>query len=137
VPAAWFFPAFLLLWLLVCGILSLVGGWRKLSERFANGDSFEGERFRFCSGSVGFVNYNSCLFATVGTAGIALSILPLYRFMHPRLVIPWSEVVRCERESSFMRRGIRLHLAGFDLRLVLRGNVGERVHGAWSERRLA
>lgn len=133
--AAWFFPAFVVLWLLVCGILSFIGGWQALSERFASGDSLEGERFRFCSGSLGLVNYNTCLFATIGPAGIALSVLPIYRFMHPRLVIRWSEVVRCEEQSSFLRRGTRVHLAGSDHRLVLRGGVGERVHSAWAGRR--
>jgi hypothetical protein len=56
--------------------------------------------------------------------------------MHPRLVIPWSEVMRCEQVSSWLggRRTV-VHLAASDLRLVLRGDVGERVHGAWFERR--
>src|SRR5215467_6210410 len=98
--AAWFVPAFAVFWLVLTGALSFLSGWRELAKRFRSNETIEGERFRFRSAAVGWpafpVSYGGILFATVGPRGFTLSILFPYRFLHPPLVIPWSQVERCE-----------------------------------------
>src|SRR3990172_6382076 len=97
----WLLPAFIVFWLAISGALSLLGGWYELSQRFKRNDAVDGERFYFRSGAIGWrwlpVSYGSCLFATIGSKSIALSVLFPFRFLHPPLLIPWSAVERCEK----------------------------------------
>ena len=40
----------------------------------------------------GFVNYNNCLTFGAGAEGLFINIFPIFRFRHPPLLIPWSEI---------------------------------------------
>lgn len=135
----WFFPAFVMFWLAICGALSLIGGWYELSHRFKNNETIDGERFRFRSGVIGWrafpVSYRSCLFATVGSKGVALSILFPFRFLHPRLVIPWSAVERCERVRFWFMNQVAIHVAGFNRRLLFSGALGRKIFEVWTQAR--
>lgn len=135
----WFFPAFVVFWLAICGVLSIVGGWRELAERFKSDAPVEGERFRFRSGAMGSglfpVSYGGCLFATVGPKGFALSILFLFRFLHPRLVVPWSAVERCEPVKFWFMNYIAVHIVGFGRRILFDGNLGKKVLETWTQAR--
>jgi hypothetical protein len=133
----WFVPLFVLVWLAVSAALSLMGGWHALAERFESAEPLEGDRFRFRSGQLGYgafpVNYGACLFVTVGRTGFSLSVLFVFRFLHPRLVIPWPAVARCERVKYWLMNRVAVHIEGFDRRLLFKGVVGERILGAWKE----
>ena len=135
----WFFPAFVVFWLAICGVLSIMGGWRELAERFKSDAPVEGERFRFRSGAMGSglfpVSYGGCLFATVGPKGFALSILFLFRFLHPRLVVPWSAVERCEPVKFWFMNYIAVHIVGFGRRILFDGNLGKKVLETWTQAR--
>jgi len=135
----WFFPAFVVFWLAICGVLSIMGGWRELAERFKSDAPVEGERFRFRSGAMGSglfpVSYGGCLFATVGPKGFALSILFLFRFLHPRLVVPWSAVERCEPVKFWFMNYIAVHIVGFGRRILFDGNLGKKVLETWTQMR--
>ena len=139
--SAWFLPAFVVFWLAICGVLSLMGGWYHLSEKFKSDAPIDGERFRFRSGVIGWgafpVNYGGCLFATVGTKGFALSVLFPFRFLHPRLVIPWSAVERCEHVRFWFMKRVTVHVAGFNRRLLFGGGLGSRILEAWTQSRRA
>jgi hypothetical protein len=59
-------PVFVLLffggmWTLIPWLLSRVGGWSRLAERFPAPAQPDGKRFRSQSGRLGLVNYNHCL----------------------------------------------------------------------------
>jgi hypothetical protein len=43
----WFFPAFVVFWLAICGLRSVMGGWYQLAEKFKSDEPIDGERFRF------------------------------------------------------------------------------------------
>jgi hypothetical protein len=135
----WFLPAFVVLWIVICGTISLMGGWHNLSETFKSNESLDGERFRFRSASFGWklfpVSYGGCLFATVGSNGFALSVLPPFRFMHPRLVIPWSAVERCEEVKSWFTNRVAVYVQG--TRLVFAGALGAALFEAWTTERRA
>ena len=135
----WFLPAFVVVWLSVCGTLSIVSGWYYLAERYKSGEPIDGERFRFRSGAIGWnafpVNYGGCLFATVGAKGFALSILFPFRFLHPRLMIPWSDVERCEPTKYWFKKRVAVHVTGFDRRFLFQGSLGEKLLEAWAQAR--
>jgi hypothetical protein len=134
----WFFPAIVGLWLAFSGFLSIFGGWHELAERFSDGKSLEGERFRFRSGAIGWklfpVNYGNCLFVTVSQDGFALSIL-LIRFMHPKLVIPWSAVQRCEPVKFWFVKYIAVYINGFKQRILFSGSLGQTILDTWTRER--
>lgn len=132
----WVIVAIVLAWFAFCAVLSMVGGWRELGERFASDAPIEGERFWFQSGSLGWprlpLNYGGSLFATVGPRAFSLSMVFPLRFMHPRLVIPWSAVERCEPTRIMFMDYVVVHIPGFSRRLRLTGRLGRKVLETWS-----
>jgi len=135
----WFLPTFVIFWFAIGGGLSLLGGWYNLAGQFKSDESIDGERFRFRSGAIGWslfpVSYGSCLFATVGSKGFALSILFVFRFLHPRLVIPWTAIERCENVRFWFMRQVAVHIIGFNRRLLFGGRLGNRILEAWTQTR--
>ncbi len=127
----WFFPIFVVMWVLILGVLAVLGSWRELGQRFRSGSKIDGERYRFVSGSLGKgyfpVNYSSCLFVTANRSGFELSILFLFRVFHPRLFIPWSSVESVRREKHWFFNYTAVYLHGFSKRLLLSGRVGQRI----------
>jgi hypothetical protein len=107
-----FFPIFFLsLWCGICCLLSLIGGWNALSSKYRSDKAIDGQHFRFASMSMVStplpVNYNGCLFVTVGEEGVALSVLVLFRPLHPPLFIPWSAIESCTlRNFWFFKRAV-------------------------------
>lgn len=134
---AWFLPGFVLFWMAITGVVSLVGGWHELSNRFRCYEAIDGRRFSFASGAMGWaffpVNYGTCLFVTVGPTGFALSVLFPFRFLHPQLVIPWSEVERCEQMTRFLSRYVVVQVAGVSRRISLSGKAGTAVFETWAQ----
>ncbi len=111
----WFFPVFVLMWVSICALLSMVGGWMSLATEFRATQRAEGQRFRFVCGSMGVrllpVNYGGCLFVTVNDTGFRLSILLPFRLLSPPLFIHWKDVASVEtKRFLFVSRAIvRLH----------------------------
>ena len=126
--------AFVLIWLAACAVISWAGGWHELACRFRSDEPLDGEDFRFRSCSIGSglfpANYGHVLFITIGPSGLALSVLLPFRFMHPRLLIPWHAVEKCEKVKFWWRDAAALHSAG--LRLLFYGEVAEKLLAEWS-----
>lgn len=95
-------PVFFIgMWVLVLHALSRMGGWRDLAESYGtavsvDGQTFDGQTFRFRSGRLGTVNYNSCLTLTAGAAGLRLAVLLPFRAGHHPFVVPWAEITAKE-----------------------------------------
>ena len=54
---------------------------------------FTGEKWRMRSGQMrGWTNYNTVLPIGISQEGLYLATLFLFRFMHPPLLVPWSEI---------------------------------------------
>jgi len=84
---------FVLLWLGIAALISYIGGWRALSKSFRAGEPFVGTKRYFQSGQMRWlVGYGNCLTVGANSDGLYLGILFLFRFVHPPLFIPWSEV---------------------------------------------
>ena len=137
--AKWLLVGFVVLWLLMSGLVSWLSGWYGLSRRFHNADAVDGERFSFRSAAIGWrwfpISYGNCLFATIGSKGLALSILFPFRFLHPPLLIPWSAIDRCEEVKFWFRRPVAVSVAGFNRRLLFGGSLGRRIFEEWSQAR--
>jgi len=97
------FPAyFLILWLLVSAIISYVGGWTTLATQFRLKQPFAGPRWSWQSGQMRwFAGYHNCLTVGGSPEGLYLAIMPLFRFRHPPLLIPWAEITVTRRRLLF------------------------------------
>jgi hypothetical protein len=87
------FPAFFLgMWLGVGGLLSMMSGWVQLARRFPGGPRPTGERLRGQVTRVGIVNENGVTGLVVTSRGLYLYSNPLFRFLRPPVMVPWSQV---------------------------------------------
>jgi hypothetical protein len=95
-PAAFaaIFPIyFFCLWLLVGATFSIIGGWFSLAKVYRTQMEFDGAKWRMQSGRMrGLANYNHVLTIGVSPQGLYLASMFLFRFMHPPLLVPWSEI---------------------------------------------
>lgn len=136
----WFFPLFVVMWLTITGSLAHFGGWASFATVFRAENSVTGDRFRFASGSMGRrylpVSYGNCLFVTVNSQGLYLSIFLPFRFQSPPLSIPGSHVESIEeRRTLFFRRFIILVRDHWP-RIALRGAPGQKAKEAYDAARV-
>lgn len=97
------FPFFFIgMWVLICIILSKMGGWGKLAEKYEYADHFDGNKWHFQSFSFGKVNYSSC--ATIGAnlSHLYLSVLIFFRIGHPKLRIPYNDFTGKESKEFLL-----------------------------------
>jgi hypothetical protein len=95
--SVWFFfvlfPIFFAgLWCAICLLLSVIGGWRRLAERFPARSQPSGTRYVMQRARVGLANYKGCLTIYSSHEGLFLSVWPIFRPGHPPLFIPRDEI---------------------------------------------
>ena len=100
---------FVAFWLGISWFISL-NGWSQLSKHFRASEAVSqapATSFSMQSGtlrkvgSVGFGgNYRGALTIRCGPAGLGLSVMPLFRFGHPPLLVPWSALGSIEEKSA-------------------------------------
>ena len=84
---------FLLLWVLICAIVSIAGGWFSLAKGYRTEVPFNGPTWRMQSARMrNLMSYNNALTIGVSPEGLYLASMFLFRFLHPPLLIPWSEI---------------------------------------------
>ena len=89
-------------WCFVLFLLSRIGGWGRLAEKFAAPIAPAGKIFHGQSAQLsGFCNYNRCLTIIVAAEGIYLRVWPLFGIGHKPILIPWDEI-RNPRDSRFL-----------------------------------
>jgi len=131
--ALWFiFPAyFFALLLLVCAVISFIGGWTTLAKRFRLRKPFVGQRWTGQSGQMRWIaGYGNCLTLGASPEGLYLATMLLFRFRHPPLLVPWNEISLAQRRLLFFRF-VRFSL-GHELRIPLfvRWKVADELRGA-------
>lgn len=121
----------LTLWLLVSAIISYVGGWTALAKGFRLKSSFVGERWTGQSGQMRWLSsYGNCLTSGCNPEGLCLATMPLFRFRHPPLLIPWQEIAISRRQILF------LHFVRFglgreaDIPLYVAAKLAEKLRRA-------
>lgn len=89
------FPvAFAGMWCAVSLLLSRMGGWSHMAEKFPAHDQPSGKRFYMQGGRIGVVQYSGCLTLHLSPEGTHLAVLFPFRLGHPPLFIPWEAVHR-------------------------------------------
>src|SRR5205085_12497838 len=76
----------------VVAALARGGGWDALARRYRWVGVPAGEGFSFQVAEFGWVGYNGCVTIRVSTEGLYFAIWPMFRFAHPPLLIPWSDL---------------------------------------------
>jgi hypothetical protein len=133
------------LWCIVIAMTSLVGGWHELArfyrdERTTFGVEMEtGKQFRWASLKLGPwyfpTNYSNCLTIRVDSEGIRLRVFPLFRILHPPLLIPWQDVVCCQSERiCFLIKQTNIFLRDRPTNpLRFFGSAGQEIRNVWSQ----
>jgi hypothetical protein len=126
------FPLFFVaIWLLVSVMISRVGGWATLATRFRFEGEFTGPRWNWQAAQMRYtVNYNGCLTLGCDETGLYLATMPLFRFKHPPLLIPWNEITASRKRILFMDF-VRLSLGNdSQIPLTIRLSLAERLSNA-------
>jgi hypothetical protein len=109
---------FLCLWLLVGATVSVIGGWLSLAKVYRTRE-FDGAKWGMQSGQLRWLaNYNNVLTIGVSPQGLYLAAMFLFRFMHPPLLIPWSEI-KVRRKKGWVFEYV-IFTMGQDLAIPLR-----------------
>jgi hypothetical protein len=110
---------FLCLWLLVGATISVMGGWFSLAKVYRTQVPFDGTRWRMQSAQMRWLaNYNNVLTIGVSPQGLYLASMFLFRFMHPPLLVPWSEI-KVRRSNGWAFEYV-IFTMGHDLAIPLR-----------------
>ncbi|MBN2580658.1 MAG: hypothetical protein JXB10_16855 [Pirellulales bacterium] len=100
--AAVLFPfVFVGMWCAVSLLLSAMGGWHRLAEKFPALHQPSGKPFFMQGGKVGMVTYSGCLIIYNSPEGLYLSVFLLFRVGHPPIFIPWN-AIRNARSHRFL-----------------------------------
>ena len=99
------------IWVGVCFMVSMIGGWKRLAIHYRRTSSIAGTTYWFQSAGMRLrmtANYGSCLIVTANDEGIGLSILLPWRIAHPPLFIPWSDILANQEPWLFFFKRVRL-----------------------------
>jgi hypothetical protein len=130
---------FLAVWVAASLLVSLLGGWNWLAQRYRYAGTFTGTQWSFRSGQMRwFTNYNNCLTVGASPEGLFLSILFLFRPGHPPLLIPWQDISVSANKRSILWLGsyVEMRLGGpfgvrFRIRARLADQLREAAGGSW------
>jgi hypothetical protein len=88
------FPLFFVcLWVSIGFVVSLTGGWFELGRVYRAVQPFQGQCWRFQNAQLRWLmRYNHALTVGADTAGLYMSVFPLFRVGHPPLFIPWQDI---------------------------------------------
>lgn len=131
----WFVPLspflFLVAYLVVLNLLSVLSGWRTLAGHYSARMPFTGEMFHFRSARLrNSINYNGCL--TFGANRRGLYIVPFLpmRIAHAPLQIPW-EQIRATEVKRWLTTRVELTLAREpDITLVIAPGLARSLFAA-------
>jgi hypothetical protein len=117
------FPIYSLCLCLFAGaIVSFIGGWHSLAKVYRTRAAFNGAKWRMQSGQMRWMaNYNRVLTLGVSQQGLYLASIFLFRFMHPPLLVPWSEI-KVRRKKGWVFEYV-IFTIGHELAIPLRIRV--------------
>ncbi len=108
----------------VCHLLSWLGGWGKLSARWANPvapQTTPQYRSGPTSGSLGWVRYNNALWYQLYPEGLRLGVYFPLRIAHPTLLIPANQINGVEVQPHwFGYSRVTLRMDDTNLKLLTR-----------------
>ncbi len=119
-------------WMLAAFLISWMSGWRALGRQFRLQGSWPSQSWSWQSASLRFrANYNNCLIVGADAGGLYLRVSVLFRFMHPDLFVPWSEIQVGAKKRLWFIELIKLSL-GRELRIpfTIRTRLYEKLRQA-------
>jgi hypothetical protein len=132
-------PAFLCFWSFVVANIAIIGGWHRLGKlyrrddvTFSIADGRPVEKYRWSSLKMGPrffpTNYGNCITVSLSDEGLGLKVMPLFRPLHPPLLVPWSAVESCalDKELGFFDRAA-IQLVGVPHPIRIYGRAGRAV----------
>jgi hypothetical protein len=127
----WAFPVFFGgLWLILFLLIARWGGWDTLAAAYPSSGTPMGERFRMRSAQLRWgCSYNNCITFVSSQSGLHLSMPLPFRFGHPPIFIPWSEL-RAHEERTWFIPVVALTSARCpDIPIKLRKQLAIRILG--------
>ena len=88
-------------WLTILALLSYVSGWRKLAAGYTCKEPFIGTTWRFQSAEMRWLGIRNCLILGADARGLYMSMMLLFRFWHPPLLIPWTAINSRTKKKLF------------------------------------
>jgi hypothetical protein len=107
------FPLFFVtMWCSVCLLLSAVGGWRRIAERFPDIPIPDGATasYPMATGMVGLVSYRNCLKVQVAPGGVHVAVWKIFGLGHPPMFIPWNAM-----HNITLRKFLFIDQVAFDI----------------------
>jgi hypothetical protein len=90
--ALWVIPLLVVYFCFVLKMVAWLAGWSRLARQYRTSTLPDGTNLSMQSGRIGLIHYGNCLTIRVCTDGLYLAVFPLFRFGHPPLLIPWSDL---------------------------------------------
>ncbi len=139
----WLLPLVPVMWLLVTGMMGVLGGWYELARLYRDPEgrarapleSFWMASLSLRGWSVFPATYRNGVIVEVSRTGLHLRLWLPFRFGHPPLFIPWTHIQRIEPRPMLFLHRLVIYPAGIEMRILLHGGAAAAVEEAW--RRLA
>lgn len=104
---------FVVLWMSIALLLSRVGGWSKLAQRYRAQQAAPARCEALPVAFVESARYRGgALAAAICPEGLYLAVSPLFSPGHPPLLLPWSAILDVSAARAF--RGVRLYQLATD-----------------------
>lgn len=133
-------PVFVVaVWMFTFTWISKIGGWSKLATKFRAQYPFAGRTWNFRSARMRWgTNYNGCLTVGADQSGLFFTMFSLFRFAHPPLFIPWSEITNEGTQRIFVWNFVQLKLGNeeqlqFTIRESLANDLQMEAGVNWPE----
>lgn len=131
-----FLLCFILLWVTVCWVVSHACGWTALAKIYRATEDASGIPVRLGAARIGrgFIGrFRNVLTLWVGTQGVQLRMLFLFRVNNPALFIPWSDI-SVSHGREFFSDYVELHFSGApEIPLRIYAQAAQMVRAAAAE----
>jgi hypothetical protein len=93
---------FIIIWISMLFLVARFGGWGKLHKAYKFperiGNPFLVKTFQ--SIQLGMSNYNGIMTLSYYPQGLGLEVMFLFRFQHPKILIPWKDIKLKEKSKN-------------------------------------
>jgi hypothetical protein len=132
------YPAlfFILFWLFVTGLISVLTGWYSLSRKHPFKPGSTGayhESFMFNTVHVNmFAKYSICMNISIYENGLKIVPFFLFRFMHPPVFFRWSELSNMQMNEMWMLTRLDFDVSGRTLSIYGSAARAVAAHDKWN-----
>jgi PAS domain-containing protein len=137
------FPVFFtVMWLGITGMLAAVGGWSELAQLYREPEgtvrapvqSFRMATLDLRRGGIPLpANYSNCAIVELAVEGLHLRTWAVFRFRHPPLLIPWTQIEQVQPGRVLFFRVLTVSPRGVGTRIRMYGAPADAVEHAWRQ----